>query len=369
MQKRHVRLILALCGACLLGARGGLRATSPSRVAAWLPTSWDGARARTSWHRHRQQIDELSPVWYQLDISGDGSINPLGGARDTDLVAEAHAEGVQVIPLINNYYDSFDYVPVSRIIHSPTLRAAHIATLVDEAVAYNYDGIDIDYESLNGMDDREAFSLFIEELAVALHAENKLLAIAIHPKTSEPGGWSGPQAQDWARIGAAADRFRMMTYGYSWSTSDPGPIAPLHWMEDVASFATSTVTPSKVYVGLHFYGLDWSTGPTRSWVWEDVQTLITTTGAVRQWQARDTYGRRVAEPFLTYVDTEGESHEVWYADGESIAARLGLVDRQGLGGVAIWRLGGEDQANWQAIAAKLQGEARAFLPTLLSERP
>ena len=27
------------------------------------------------------------------------------------------------------------------------------------------------------------------------------------------------------------DRFRIMTYDYHWSGSDPGPIAPLWWME------------------------------------------------------------------------------------------------------------------------------------------
>ena len=61
----------------------------------------------------------------------------------------------------------------------------------------------------------------------------------------------------------------------------------------------------------------------------------------------------LSEPWFTYTDDLGQSHEVWYADGASVAARLALVQRYGLGGIAVWRLGGEDPASWSAIATTL----------------
>jgi spore germination protein YaaH len=322
-----------------------------------MPTSWDSARARASWEANRAVIDELSPVWYRVDADGSGDISAYAGARDTALVAEAHAHGALVIPLINNDYPAtgFDPGPVSAIIHDPARRAAHIQVLVDEVVAYDYDGIDIDYESLDGSADREAFSVFIEELAAALHAQGKLLSVAVHAKTGAPGGWDGPRAQDWARLGAAADRFRVMTYAYHWGGSDPGPIAPQWWVEDVLAFATSVVPPNKVYMGLHFYGHDWRAGGGgRSVVWEDVQALSVAHGALPRWQGQDRLGRPVAEPWLAYTDAQGQAHEVWYANRSSVAARLALVRAYGLGGVAVWRLGGEDPANWLAIATAMR---------------
>jgi spore germination protein YaaH len=345
---------------------------SESPVAAWMPTSWDGARARASWEAHHAHIHELSPTWYQLDASGDGSINLYAGARDAALVEAAHAHSTLLIPLINDHYPGSipDPAPVSTMIHAPDRRAAHVATLVDEVVAHSYDGIDIDYESLKGAADRDAFSQFVEELAAALHAQGKLLSVTVHPKTGEPGTWDGPQAQDWTRIGAAADRFRVMTSAYHWAGSDPGPIAPLWWMEDVLRFAVSVVPPHRIYLGLHFYGYDWirselsspgskDQGPAegtgssaRSVVWEDVQALIETHAAVPQRRGRDGWMRPVAEPWFTYTDGLGQVHEVWYADGASVEARLELAGKYGLGGVAIWRLGGEDPATWSAIAAR-----------------
>jgi spore germination protein YaaH len=75
-------------------------------------------------------------------------------------------------------------------------RAAHADALVNEILTYGYDGIDIDYESLNGASDRDAFSLFFEDLATALHAHGKLLFIAV---------WrlGGEDLANWSAIAAA----------------------------------------------------------------------------------------------------------------------------------------------------------------------
>ncbi|MFN2271571.1 MAG: glycosyl hydrolase family 18 protein [Anaerolineae bacterium] len=365
MRRQRRTLFLVAVFACLLAllllylAQSSVLFPPPpslNRVAAWMPSSWDGDRARASWEANRAHIQELSPVWYQLDASGDGSINPYAGARDAALVQQARAQGVLVIPLINNYYDSIgvDAIPAGLIIHDPGRRSAHVAVLVDEVLAYGYDGIDIDYESLNGADDRDSFSLFIEELAAALHAHGKLLAVTVHPKTYSPGSWSGPQAQDWKRIGTAVDRFRVMTYAYSGCSSSPGPIAPLWWMEDVMRFATSVVSSNKVYVGIHFYGHDWGGGMCSSVTWQSAQQSFNAYGTIRQWQGSAGWRQEVAEPWFSYSDEAGQRHTVWYADAESVRARLGLVGKYGLGGIAVWRLGGEDPAAWKAIAAALQ---------------
>ncbi len=355
---RRVLLLIALF-ACVLVLLLTYRAQRDlprplNRVAVWMPSAWDEARARASLEANLAHVHELSPVWYQLDASGDGSINAYTGARDAALVDRAHANSVLVIPLINNHYSdhSFGAQPVSVMLNHPAYRAAHVAILVDETLAYDYDGIDIDYEALDGAD-REAFSQFIEDLAAALHAHGKLLSVAVHPKASEPGSWDGPQAQDWARIGAAVDRFRVMTYGYHWGRSQAGPIAPLWWMREVMHFATSVVPPDRVYVGIHFYGHDWVGTSSESVVWEDVQTLINAYGVTPQWSV-GTWRHTVAEPWFTYTDGAGRTHEVWYANRDSVAARLSLVREYGLGGVAIWRLGGEDPANWSAISSTLQ---------------
>ena len=333
-----------------------------NRVAAWMPTSWDAARADASWQAHRFHIQELSPVWYQLGRSGDGALIPYAGACDTALVAEAQANGTLVIPLVNNAYGGiFDPAPVGTVIHDPARRAAHVAALVNETVRCGYDGIELDYESLHGLDDRADFTLLVQELAAALHGEGKLLAVTVHPKTAAPGTWEGPQAQDWSAIGAAADRVRVMVYGYHWGGGPPGPIAPLFWTEEVIEFAVTVIPPQRVYLGLHLYGLDWGAGAATTLEWEEAQELLAASGATQMWADHDAQGRAVAESWFTY-DDGSTRHEVWYADGAAVLARLRLVKQYGLGGVALWRLGGEDPADWWAVATVLHPAGRLYVP-------
>ena len=133
------------------------------------------------------------------------------------------------------------------------------------------------------------------------------------------------------------------------------------------AFATSLVPPNRVYLGLHFYGHDWVGASGSSLVWDDAQTLIDAYGTAPQWQDTDAGGRSVAEPWFAYTDGQEQQHEVWYADGASIGARLGLVREYGLCGIAIWRLGGEDPANWSAIATVLHPIELVYLPIVLQK--
>ena len=103
-------------------------------------------------------------------------------------------------------------------------------------------------------------------------------------------------------------------------------------------------------MGIHLYGHDWVGTSSNSLTWEGAQQLITTYSATPQWRASGGWRLPIAEPWFAYIDSQGRRHEVWYADGDSVAARLGLVQRYGLGGVAVWRLGGEDPASWSAVA-------------------
>jgi spore germination protein len=129
---------------------------------------------------------------------------------------------------------------------NPQLRTVNITNLVNLAITGGYDGIDLDYENLRATD-RTAFTTFVREVASALHAQGKLLTVNVYAKTSEPGTWDGPRAQDWQAIGQVADQVRIMTYEYSWSTSSAGPISPVNWVNDVIAFARSQIAPEKIY--------------------------------------------------------------------------------------------------------------------------
>ena len=61
---------------------------------------------------------------------------------------------------------------------------------------------------------------------------------------------------DWESIAPYVDTLRVMTY--DWSTGTPGPLAPLHWVDDTLAYAASVgVPPGKLQLGIPTYGKDW----------------------------------------------------------------------------------------------------------------
>ena len=54
-------------------------------------------------------------------------------------------------------------------------------------------------------------------------------------------------------------------------------------------------------------------------------------------------------PYFKYVEN-GAHHEVWFESPHSLKAKLNLVNTYDIGGIAIWKLGYEDNQYWKAIA-------------------
>ncbi len=314
-------------------------------VAAWLPTSFDAEHARASFEANKDILDEVSPFWYKANVS-DGSLVPEVGARDVGLVAAAHTAEVLVIPTIHNVLDPEAILPLLR---DPERRRQHIAHIMAEVRAYNYDGIDIDYETLPASS-RDVYSAFMQELAAALHAEQKLLTVAVHAKTEDHGGWGG--FQDWKLLGEICDRVRVMTYDYSWRGGGPGPIAPLSWVAGVAEYGRSVVPAEKLQLGIPFYGYNWGEGEDAlAQTWTDIQGLIEQYQPDVNFRARDRSGP-IEESFFNYRQA-GEERTVWFADYRSLSAKLELVEQMDLSGIAIWRLGNEDPKNWSVVRKEL----------------
>jgi spore germination protein YaaH len=281
-------------------------------------------------------IDEVNFVWYTLGPQGKIE----GSVQSPQALRAAREAGIRVVPSIANA--GFNRDVVLAAIADPADRTRHVQELVLLVEENDFAGIDIDYESL-AAEDREVFSRFIEELAAALHSRGRILSIAVHAKTDDAGTWGGPAAQDWARLGAAVDEFKIMTYDYHWSTSEAGPIAPLAWVDEVLDYAATVLPPEKTWMGVHFYGYDWVGSSAEGLEWQQVIKRLAGSGAL---VARNEPG----EAWFTYDDGR---RTVYFTDAAALAERLdfAFARHSAIAGIAIWRLGGEDPQNWTALRA------------------
>lgn len=303
------------------------------KVALWIPP-WS-SQALTSIQTNLGSFQESNPVWYAWNA--DGAIVPNWNAESESW--RAAMTGTEILPTVQNVIGgSFAQSKVEAMLSTAASRAAHEDAIVALVNAKAFDGIDIDYESIP-TSSRANFTAFVQSLAAKLHASGKKLSVTVHPKTSDSQNWTGPGAQDWVAIGAAADTVRIMVYDYSWSTSAPGPITPLNWLDAVTTYAESVIPPSKIRIGLPFYGYDWS-GSTGKGV--SYAAAMATAAQNNATITRDVNG----EATFQYPN-----HTVYFQDAVSYSRKLDVLKQKhpGIGGIVHWAAGQEDPAIWDVI--------------------
>jgi spore germination protein YaaH len=313
------------------------------RVTAWTLGDAASLEAATA----ANAVDEIDFDWYHTQA--DGSVT----AEDEDpaLVGTARDHDLNVFATVTNSTSSgtaFSRDLAAAVMASPERRRRFIDDLVTLVEAMGYDGVDLDWEDLKPAD-RSSFSALVEDLADALHAKNRFLSIAVMPKTSEPGEWDNQKYADWSRLGKAVDEFKIMTYSYSGPWGDPGPQAPLEWVDRVLTLAERKVPPRKVSMGVPFYGFDWHGGS------------VATVSAHRGASLAQTYDAAVSrdpssqEATMTFTGG-GEPHTVYFQDEKAVGAKLAALraDHPDIAGISIWVMGQEASGFWPLISLKLR---------------
>lgn len=319
---------------------------SPASVAPLVVGAvpyWAQAESSASLVQHAPRVDVATEWAY--GVNPDGSISlPRTTARMNDpaLATQLRPQNVAMIPTVaNTTGGGWDGATVARVIGDPVLRGAHIAALLKLITDNDFAGVQIDYEDLTGAD-RSNFSVFVSELSPAVHRVGKVLYVTLHPKENDAGYDQRNLAQDYSVVGQAADKVVLMAYDWHWQSGASGPIAPLSWVGSVVRYTTSQVPAAKILLGVPLYGYDWVGTKAQVLTWNQVQQLVAAHQAQVQWDEAS------QSPHFTYM-TDGVTHEVWFENARSVGLKVGLGTQNKLGGIELWRLGGEDPAVWDQL--------------------
>ncbi len=235
--------------------------TAPTHfVSGWVPY-WGTTASRAAIVNRSGSIGEVTPLFY--GTNNDGSLKLLGPQSQLDATISATRNAG--LPLFAGIFDSTGKGVMSGILDDQTTRAAHVQQLVNLAVNKGFDGIDLDYEVFAFSHPRSEWPAitvdwvaFVNELGAALHANGKLLSVTVPPVYVDSAGVTRGYtvyAQD--MIANIVDRLRLMVY--DWSTSSPGPIAPMDWVNRVIAYSSSVVPVGKLQLGVPTYGRHWVT--------------------------------------------------------------------------------------------------------------
>ncbi|SDP94425.1 Glycosyl hydrolases family 18 [Actinopolyspora xinjiangensis] len=321
------------------------RPASESReVVAALPF-WNFEDGTSALMSHTEAFTEVSPWMYGLDPAGRvvSQIPSDRAGRTRAAMNSLRGTELRFTPSIANMtHGAWSYDSVAPLLHDPERRKRHVREIVDLVLSNDYAGIDIDYEELRA-EDREEFTALVRELADALHAHDRTLSVALFAKASERGYDERNAAQDYAAIGRAADQVRLMGYDRHWSTSPPGPVAPVDWIRDVLAYARGTIPPDKIVLGVPLYGYDWSEGKGQPVTWGEATRIA------QRHDVRVRFDEDSRSPWFAYTDSDGTRHEVWFENAASSRAKFEVADRAGIGGVYLWMYGPADPATWPRL--------------------
>ncbi|TRY79747.1 hypothetical protein TCAL_01968 [Tigriopus californicus] len=141
----------------------------------------------------------------------------------------------------------------SRLVNNPAARAAFTKHVVEFLEEHNFDGLDLDWEypkcwqvdcSKGPESDKHAFTLWVQELSVALKAKNLLLTAAVSPSKAVI-----EEAYEVQALSNAMDYISIMTYDYhgQWDKKTGHNYTVFNWLE-------KGLDKKKLILGMPMYG-------------------------------------------------------------------------------------------------------------------
>ncbi len=287
-------------------------------------------------------INVLSPTWFYLD-DNEGGIASLASA---DYVDYCHSRGIEVWALISNLENPD--VDVTDVLNTTSKRDALINNLMSEAVTYDLDGINVDFEALDG-EAGTGFLEFIRELSLRCADSNMILSVDNYAPASYNEFYSRDEQ---ARF---ADYVVLMAYDEHYAGGDEGSVASIGFVQQAITDTLAEVPADQLILGCPFYtrlwqltsGADGYTVDSEALGMTDAEDRVNDAGASFDWLEE-------AGQYYATFDEGGSTYEIWLEDQNSLDLKLNLMREYDLAGCAFWKLGFEKSAVWETIVKFIQ---------------
>lgn len=307
-----------------------------------------------SLEQHAAQLTHVCPEWFAL-VDGLGNMQIDADAR---LPKFATAKGLALMPLLTNLVgDTWQPEAVENLAHGPVDRQElFIRTLLTNLQDAKAAGVVVDWEQVDPAYKSDITKL-LTKLAGALHAVGRQLWLCVQP---------GQDLDfiDFENVSEKVDRFVALLFDENSSEDSAGPLASRQWFESWLHALLKDADTKQWIIALGSYGYDWTNGERRA-------ELISFPEAMSRANNANVEPGTVAPPDHGsdfYYEDGDKEHSVWFLDVISFLDELHLLRDQNAGGFAIYRLGTEDPAIWDAInlprKLQLDGRVKSLLETL-----
>jgi cellulose synthase/poly-beta-1,6-N-acetylglucosamine synthase-like glycosyltransferase/peptidoglycan/xylan/chitin deacetylase (PgdA/CDA1 family)/spore germination protein YaaH len=316
----------------------------------------DDPYSYTSLQEHAAQITHVCPEWMTVtDGMGDLQID-----ADTRVSKLAASKGIALMPLLTNLVgDTWQPEAVENLAHGPADRQDRfIQSVLSTLRNAKASGVVIDWQQIDPAYKKD-ITKFVDKFADALHDDNKELWLCVQPG----------QELDYLDLDALADnvdRFVAMLFDETSDTDPPGPLASRSWFEGWVRVLLEGSDTKQWIIAIGSYGYDWTIGAKKAELISFSEAMSRANDA--EIKSADVQGPSYSPYF--YFQDEDKEHAVWFLDAVTFLNQVREVRDQKAGGFALYPLGSEDPALWEALSVprdfKFDNQTRQSLELIKS---
>ena len=290
-------------------------------------------------------VNVVSPTFFYLD--DDAKLKENVGETGLDYIKWAKSNDYRVWAMVGN--DEAGINVTSEVMNNYEKRKQLINRLVDVAVKYELDGLNIDFENMKE-EDKDLYSRFIIELLPRLREFGMVLSVDV---TAPDGAANWSLCFDRHVIGKTADYIVFMAYDQNGVTSKKaGTTAGYNWVKlSLEKFINREEIPAqKIILAVPFY--------TRVWTVDNNKVISNPTLSIKKIDevipndVKRKWDEELKQYYVEY-EVDGEKKQVWLEELDSLKAKISLINENNLAGVASWVKGMETEEVWSMFKEEL----------------
>lgn len=300
-------------------------------------------------------LTTLAPTWFSISDT-DGNMSSIASS---DYVNYAHQSNLEVWGVLRDFHGNINsYEETYQVLSYTSKRENLINQVIAEAIQFNLDGINLDFELISA-ECGEHYIQFVRELSVKCRQNG--LVFSIDNYVPQPYN----EHRDLKEQGIVADYVMIMGYDeHTEGSYEAGSVSSYGYVKTGIEDALELVPKEKLVVGIPFYTRLWQeTDKTPEQIAEEEGTEAAlysksvTSTAMGMDEAQQTLDQNSVQANwdnntkqnYAQWEVDGTVYKIWLEDSASLEEKMKLIKSENLAGVAEWSLGMENSGIWDMI--------------------
>lgn len=279
----------------------------------------------------------LTIFGYDFDI--EGNVNDVD---DKDIRAMAGDFGVATVMLLStlDLYGGGSLETIFTILENDELLEQLINNLIRVLKEKNFYGVMVTFQYLNEIN-ISLYERYITRLSERVSAAGYKIFVIITPIFEIVENRVEFRKIDYSYISEKSDGMIIMHFNWGSNYNPPLPISSIYYMDEFLEYATSTIAPEKLIIGMPVIGYDWESPYIIGITKANAINLNSIIDLVKNLDLEIQFDEFSQTPYFYYKQKAYGTtiqHVVWFIDSRTIDGLTEVFSKYSLMGTGVWNI-------------------------------